>query len=133
MVTIVTWLVSGIPLFRALGKVLLNLGQAGHFIWVFFKKVIYSSVPCFVATVFILFPQECCIKAIWASGGWGDQQGALWLLLEGEEEEEEPSRRIRAYAATWQPTVPHGRFCLNPMWNESQKPPVFFAVCPEAT
>lgn len=83
---------------------------------------------------FILFLQKCCVTAIWALGGWEDQQGALWLLLEGEEEEEEAfPRRTRAWAATWQPTVPHGRFCLNPMWNESQKPPVFFAVCPEAT
>lgn len=46
---------------------------------------------------FISFLRECCMKAIWALGGWEDQQGALRLPLEGEEEEEEPfPRRIRA-------------------------------------
>lgn len=77
-----------------------------------------------------------CRSATWKQsvlevpGVWEDQRGAFWLLPE--EDGEEPPPEGSEPRWPWQPPVFHGLFCLNCVWNESQKPPAFFTECPEA-
>lgn len=100
MVALVTWLESRIPPLGS-GKSIAQLRMD----WVFYFLVFFFRVFIVWCLVLWLCFWFCfCRSATWKQsvfqglrGFWEDQWRALFLLLEGEEEEEEPSpRRIRA-------------------------------------